>query len=71
MNRSANKLSSENTNPYKGLHLHKEDDKEVFYGREKETRDIFKSVKRNGLTLFLEKKGLVKNYFLTPVCSHC
>jgi len=55
-----NKLTGASQNPYKGLYSYEEKDKDLFYGRETEAKDLFKLVKHNFLTVLFGKSGIGK-----------
>jgi WD40 repeat protein len=47
-------------NPFKGLHSYREKDKDSFYGRDREAKELFKLVKLNMLTVVFGKSGIGK-----------
>jgi WD40 repeat protein len=47
-------------NPFKGLYSYEERDKDIFYGRDREGKELFKLVKLNLLTVVLGKSGIGK-----------
>ncbi len=55
---------TENENPYKGLISYREKDREVFYGREKDKKDLSDLIKNEPLTVVFGKSGIGKTSLL-------
>ncbi len=51
-------------NPFKGLYYYEEADKDIFFGRDDLSRELFKLVVSNGLTLVFGKSGIGKTSLL-------
>lgn len=46
--------------PFKGLHYYEEEDRDIFFGRSREARELFNLVELNPLTLVFGKSGIGK-----------
>jgi len=51
-------------NPFKGLHYYTEEDRELFFGRERETEALLRLVDRDILTVLFARSGLGKTSLL-------
>ncbi|MDQ1354155.1 MAG: hypothetical protein QG657_4464 [Acidobacteriota bacterium] len=51
-------------NPFKGLYYYEEADKDIFFGRDNLSRELFNLVALNGLTLVFGKSGIGKTSLL-------
>lgn len=51
-------------NPFKGLHYYSEDDSKLFFGREQETEDLLRLIKRDSLSVLFARSGLGKTSLL-------
>lgn len=61
---SRDNLSPAAANPYKGLYSYEECDKDRFYGRDTEKKELFRLVKYNFLTVVFGKSGIGKTSLL-------
>ncbi|MGE5342343.1 MAG: eIF2A-related protein [Candidatus Omnitrophota bacterium] len=51
-------------NPFKGLYSYEEEDKDIFFGRDNLSKELFNLVTLNGLTLVFGKSGIGKTSLL-------
>lgn len=55
---------SDATNPWPGLESHTESSRRLFFGREKETEELVRLIRRNTLTVLFGQSGLGKSSLL-------
>jgi len=57
-------LTAAPSNPWKGLHFYTEADRNLFFGRDRETEEFLRLVRRDTLSILFARSGLGKTSFL-------
>ena len=57
-------LPVQRSNPWKGLHFYTEEDRDIFFGREREADEMLRLVKRDTLSVLFARSGLGKTSLL-------
>ena len=59
-----NELKIPASNPWKGLHFYTEEDRDLFFGRKRETEELLRLVQRETLSVLFARSGLGKTSLL-------